>query len=71
MWVARLEWDPGNSAEVSAARAAFQSYGARGYLAFRPGVEEAMQTFDGTIGGVEFHTRRSRYNMMMENDDDD
>ena len=72
MWVARMEWDPGNVAEVVAARAAFGLYEARGYLAFRSGTREAVQAFDRAIGSIEFHTRsaRTRYNVMMEDEDD-
>lgn len=73
MWVARLEWDPGNGRETGAARAAFNSYKAKGYLARRTGVDEALdpQKFDNTHGSVEFHTRPTLYDKMMEDDDDD
>jgi len=73
MWVARLEWNSKKTCETCAARAAFDSYKAKGYLARRTGTDTALdpQKFDNTHGSVEFHTRPTLYDKMMENDDDD
>lgn len=72
MWVAKLEWDPGHHIEVATARSTFNSYKAKGFLARRTGSEEALdpQRFDPTRGSVEFHTRPTLYDKMMEDDDD-